>query len=97
LDDLQHAGGKVRQQLSAKIHGKAGLSFENSDYPEATTIGTVTDQRDEDVWGFNAGLGWDPLRWFGLEANWDYESRDSNFAIYDYDAYELSLSATAHF
>jgi hypothetical protein len=79
-----YGGLELRHYLtSVLILTVRGLVGTN-DYPEAVTVGTRTDERDDTFYEAGVALRYQVRRWLALELAYQYLRRDSNFHEFDY-------------
>lgn len=95
----------LSQRFTTKVYGRAAARWYNDEYPNETTYdnpydperGAETGKRTDQTFEGSVLLGFDVLRWLALEAEAAYETRDSEFGTFDYDATRVTLSAKAAF
>jgi hypothetical protein len=68
------------QRLDGRLRG----TYQNNDYDELTTEGAVTQERDDDLYGFDVGVEYEIREWLTTGVDYYYLKRDSNFANFDY-------------
>lgn len=79
-----YGGLELRHYLtSVLILTVRGLVGTN-EYPEAVTIETETQERDDTFYEAAVGLRYQVRRWLALEVAYQYLRRDSNFRDFDY-------------
>jgi hypothetical protein len=90
-----------RVGLEKKIGPKivAGVSgfYANSDYPEKTSYKGGMSERDDDIWGISARVGYSIQRWLSASLSYTHEARDSNQDTFDYDDNRVSVGVSAIF
>jgi Putative beta-barrel porin 2 len=79
-----YGGLEVRHFLSsrliARLRGLAGVN----DYPDPTTLGGQTDEREDLFYEAGASLRYQIRTWLAVEVGYQYLARDSNFDEFDY-------------
>lgn len=94
-------GAALSQRFTAKIYGRAGLTYQNDEYPNETTLlgvgGLESGKRTDSTLNGSVAVGFDVTRWLALELAYGGERRSSDFDTFDYAATRVSLSAKAAF
>jgi uncharacterized protein (PEP-CTERM system associated) len=67
-----------------RLDGRLRLSYQNNDYPIATTEGAITQERDDDFYGVDAGVDYAIRDWLTTGVDYYYIERESNFDIFDF-------------
>lgn len=83
--ELNKIGFDLTHQLLDRLSLLGEASYQLSKYPDATTEGGVTDEREDDLWDVKLGLKYtlkEDMCFMGM--GYEYKERDSNFATYDY-------------
>lgn len=100
------AGASFSQRFTAKIFGRAGLSYAGDEYPnetvydnphDTTGTGPQAGKRSDGTLSGSLAVGFDATPWLTLELAYGYDQRSSNFDTFDYNATRVSLSAKAAF
>lgn len=84
-----------RQRFTSKLRCEAAIYYLANDYDGKVTIDGVTDERDDDVTGFTAALGFSPKPWLNFSLGYEYDDRDSNFNTEDYTTNTVFFRVTA--
>ncbi|GAB4177211.1 MAG: hypothetical protein Kow00100_19300 [Geothermobacteraceae bacterium] len=82
-------------QMTGKTSLKLDASWLRDNYNDAITVGSQTEERQDDYWRAGIGLGWNALRWLNVSLGYAFEQRDSNFDSFDYDNHTSFLNLTA--
>jgi hypothetical protein len=67
-----------------RLDGRLRFSYQNNDYPIATTEGAITQERDDDFYGVDAGVDYAIRDWLTTGVDYYYIERESNFDIFDF-------------
>lgn len=84
-----------QRMLRDDIDFQVMLSFQNSEYQLSNPL--FRDYRKDAQYDFGVGLNWRFSKDWSLKPHLNYTRADSNFKIYDYDRYELSLTLRKDF
>jgi hypothetical protein len=63
-----------------------------NEYPVTATVGSQTAKRDDTLVGAGAGVIYTFNRWLFVRANYQYDRRNSNFNIFDFNDHRASIS-----
>jgi hypothetical protein len=74
--------------LSFQVNVGAALN----EYPVTATLGTQTAKRDDTLVGAGAGVIYTFNRWLFVRANYQYDRRNSNFNIFDFNDHRGTIS-----
>ncbi|MCK5534451.1 outer membrane beta-barrel protein [bacterium] len=86
---------KYEYKLNRKLFSEVVGSYQLNQYPEETTIGTLTEEREDVLTSAGINLKYKLLRWLFLNIGYQHEERDSNFDIFNYRDNKTSLNLTA--
>jgi len=85
----------LEHRLTRKLSGKLDLSWLQDNYNGAITVGSQTDERQDDYLQAGVGLGWNVVRWLTLSCGYNYSERSSNFGAFDYQTNSVYINASA--
>jgi hypothetical protein len=84
-----------RQRLTGKITAAADVYYRLEQYNGEVTVGSRTDEREDDYYGAGASLRYAAARWLVLAAGYRFIERQSNFEAFDYRNNTAFFSITA--
>lgn len=84
-----------RHRILAKVKSEATAFYINNRYDGTTTIGTQSEERDDDEYGVVVALGYAPMRWATFSLGYEYRQRDSNFDSEDFTDNTVFVRITA--
>lgn len=85
----------LEQDLGQKFNLLLGGGLEINAYPVATTEGSTTACRNDNILSLKAGVGYQIQDWLKTGVNYEYRSRNSNLDPFDYqdNIFKLTFSA----
>ena len=75
-----------RKRFLQKWYLTPQTSWQLNDYPEGSTIGTVTKKRDDHFWQAGASLRYKIREWLWTGVSYNFRLRNSDFDVLDYDS-----------
>ncbi len=82
------------QALTTAVSANLSLSYAKDQYDGLTTVGTVTQERDDDIYSFSPGIEYLPNDWLITGLSYSYTKRNSNFDSNDYSTNSVLLRIT---
>lgn len=89
--------GGIRYRIFRKFTVYPGAFYAVHDYPETTTEGDQTKEREDDLWGASVGVRYDIKDWLFADLNYTYAERDSNLDVWGYKDNTVLLRVTGEF
>jgi len=89
--------GEYAHGFTDKVTGTVNGSYRLNKYPVATTEGTKTDKREDDLWAIGVDVSYELPKWGEIELAYSYSQKDSNFDTFDYDNNLVSVAMTVEF
>jgi hypothetical protein len=71
--------------FSPNLSFQANVGAAWNDYPVTATVGTQTGKRNDTLIGAGAGVTYNFTRWLFVRGNYQFNRRDSNFGIFDFN------------
>ncbi len=78
--------------FSPNLSFQANLGAAYNQYPVTATVGTQTAKRNDTLFGAGAGVTYTFNRWFFVRAHYQFDRRNSNFGIFDFNDNRASIS-----
>ena len=85
------------QSITPRINAVVNLIYTNDSYDGATTVGSVTQERDDDIFTFAPALQYSFNKWLFADLVYSYTKRDSNFDTYDYETSQVMVRLASSF
>jgi hypothetical protein len=99
IDNPYYLSSRIEADLwhrfTHRISGKVGLYWRNDAYPNETTEGEQTAERDDDYLGGIVSLSYDIRRWLSIIGDYRIVDRDSNLDVFDYGFQRIGLTVRA--
>ncbi len=82
------------QKLGQRMVASAMAGWARDDYDGTITVGSKTDERQDDYLMVTLSLSYAMQKWFEINAGYNYVNRDSSFSSFNYDSNGLFVSLT---
>ncbi len=89
--------GTLNQKLFWGLDGVLGLSYSNNEYDEMVVLEGIAAERDDDLFGVQAGLNYQIREWLNTGLSYFYFQRDSNFESLEYTDNRVVWKTSANF
>lgn len=90
-------GFKIDHQFSERLWFDGGSFIQWNRYPAETTEGTETQKRRDTLWDFDAVAKYEIREWWFINGGYEFNLRESNFSVLDYDDHKISAQMTVAF
>ena len=80
-----------------RLDGHIDLSFQNNAYDQTTTEGSITQEREDDIFQIDVGIDYAIQDWLLTGVEYSYRDRDSNFEDFDYGDNRVTWKTSALF
>lgn len=88
---------RFEHELLEKLQLQGGGFYQRNEYPDSTTIGTKTAERQDDIGSLSVGLIYEVREWLAAKTSYEYKVRESEFSSLDYKANEVKVSLSLLF
>lgn len=95
--DAQFISLTYHHIFDPKIAGRLFGTYQKNEYPEESTEGTVTKEREDKFFGWGGALRYYIREWLSTEGRYEFIERDSNFTDFDYEVHLWTLRVSAGF
>jgi hypothetical protein len=95
--ELNSVGLNYAHKFNRKITGNLFASAQSNLYPEKTTEDGLTAKRKDYIYYGGASLVYSIKEWLAVEAKYQFERRDSKFAVFEYTDNLVSFTGTIGF
>ncbi len=86
---------KYEYKLNKRLFSEVVVSYQLNQYPEETTLGTLSEKREDVLINAGINMKYKFVRWLFLDIGYHHEERDSNFDGFDYRDNKTSINLTA--
>lgn len=88
---------KYEYKLNKKLFSEVVCSYQLNQYPEETTLGTMSEEREDVLTTTGINMKYKFLKWLFLNIGYHHEERDSNFDDFDYRDNRTSINLFARY
>lgn len=85
------------QNITPRINAAVNLIYTNDSYDGVSTVGSITQERDDDIFTFAPALQYSFNKWLFADLVYSYTKRDSNFDDFDYETSQVMIRLASSF